>query len=202
MGRSVLRTILSLTVLAFLAGCAQDEGADEGAGAGGGAPASASPTPSPETEAPAPSASVAPATGKYLELETGKMRAPEGWTHDALISTQISAKDVDSVSWVAMGEILFVREAPLEEIARDALSSHKNVSPRVRRLPDRTLDGVEVYHFAGIRDRDEVVWYEEFGAMHQGMKLTLFFHLDTTKYTTKKERAEFIEGVLATFEWA
>ncbi|WP_181312133.1 hypothetical protein [Nocardioides campestrisoli] len=203
MGRSVVRTILALSLAtAVLVGCAQDEGAGPGDDAAATPDAKTGAEEAAETPSPEPTSTVVPVTGKYLELETGRMRAPEGWQHDELISTMISASDVDSLSWVSMGEILFVREAPLDEIAENSLTNHTTSSPDVRRLPDVTLDGREVYHFAGIEDPEGVIWYEEFGAMHNGMKLTVFVRLDTTKYTTEAERQEFVDSLLATFEWA
>lgn len=197
-----MRTLVlpaALTAALLLGGCAGDEtsAADDPA-ATAGEPAAGEPTTAPEGS-PTPEElepSVTPVDGKPMVISTARVRAPKGWKVEEVITDYLDALDPWSVSSVGLMEIPFYSDLDVDQVARNALQS---APPKVRRLPNTTVDGLGVYHFAGWEN--DVRWLEEFGRMHNGQGVTIKIRMDRTKYRDKASRDEFVQSVLATLEW-
>jgi hypothetical protein len=183
----------SLALLAALAGCTSDDSPPDTT-----PPSTPSTSTGDPTTSPTPTPSVAPATGPRLDTTDASVRAPEGWLkkHGAL-SFSIFAADPKSGSSVGI-EDLHTGETTttLDQMAQTVIDG-TSYGHKPKRLPNTTLDGIEVYHLAG--RIDDLQYLVEYGAIYHNS--AVYFSFVLTKTIPNDERQEIVDSVLATFRW-
>jgi hypothetical protein len=138
------------------------------------------------------------ASGPLLRTEHASIHAPEGFrVLDDLVSWLKTAQDPDGYTQVSLASRPATGTTDLDDLARIARDTTS--FPRApRQLPHAELGGVEVYHLAGVGNAD--LYFEEFGAVSGGVRLTLQLKVDRRLPAT--ERTELVESVLASFAWS
>jgi hypothetical protein len=163
--------------------------------------ASADPSPeaSSSSASASPTATVEPAAGPALNIPRATVRVPKGWyLTPRIVPEQADAgNDSYSFSSISLAQIdSFDPSLNADELADNWLDS--NSYPQdPQELPLTELDGVEVYHLAGMVQKH--LYLEEFGAQTAGKVVSLAFMFSPV--ASPEERQEIIDSVLATFQW-
>lgn len=190
--RALAGALLGVLVLGGCGGTSSD-GADESSSLAPSAPSEV------ETGTPSPSPAeptVPLASGKVLEQELVRLRAPRGWElDDSMPSLQFAYGPHDEVSVV-----LSVQEdgyaqtygAPVS-LARSARIAK---GERMRLLEPVELGGVEFFHVSGPNGS---FWYEIFGTSHEEMRVQV--ELEFSLGYPRRKRERILASVLPTLEW-
>lgn len=187
-----LATFALLLPLALATGCGGDEPGAGPTPSSTTSTASASPGDTPD---PSPSDV---ASGLRVSMPNSSLRAPEGWVRGAdLTRYEDEAESPDHLSYVTLGETpAFGSTADAKTLGDHRMTS--NVYPRKpRRLPETTLDGVQVYHVAGQLTHDQYI--EEYGAIVDDSIVTVTFSFNRT--VSESARDQVMAEVLPTFHW-
>lgn len=185
----------ALLTLATACGGGSDDPSPEPSTSAG---SSASGTPSADSS-PSDSEGATPAaTGVLLVQPHAQVRGPAGWRRaEVLVRTMVSADDRHTPSTMSLGEIdAFGGTSDIDEVAENALTTLP-YDQLPKRLPNTQLDGVEVYHLAGmVQDH---LYHEEFGANVDDRLVSLVF--DLSDLLSPAERREVVDSVVASFRW-
>lgn len=187
MRRVVVPVVLG--TLALLAGCG---------GSADPAPAPAPSSPSGSSVSPSVSPSTGVASGVDLVRPHSTVTAPSGWTRGRAISSDATAADSpDRLAYVELAEIeAFGSTMGAAELGRTRISSSIDARPP-KLLPVAELDGVPVYHVAGLVNDEQ--YLEEYGAIRDDRIVTLTFSFNTRFPAGRRQQV--VEQVLATFRW-
>lgn len=189
------RLIVSMLALMMLVGCGSDDEPSAG-GSSSGATASGEATPSTEPSGEA-EPEVAPATGKKLTIEhlgelVASYRAPtRKWYSTGRSATWSS---INGSWYLGGGAGITYPEISLDDAAEIAIENIKGRFAKVKRLDDRTVDGIEGYVIEGGAGKE---LFYEFGATYEEAFVTISLEIPVDTAAARG----VIESVLASFEW-
>lgn len=193
LGRAALCVLLPLSVLV---GCGGGDDPDPDTATSPSSPESSAttsePTDDPTTQAP---------PGPVLELLSARVTAPEGWKIDR-DSTEINIDANPPGSSSSFISFYDFGPVPGLTLRQFIMSAQDNFAvPRAEQTlsADVELGGTPGYRLTGSASGSETR-YTEYGAVHQGMAVSLSFVLSTREYTPDQEQA-LMDEALATFEW-